>query len=371
MYCFFSVNILFLCAMENTKTLKPRVAVAMGETREEAVGKALELVQDDILAKVRGRVLIKPNFLSSVNPLASTMADAVKPVLNLLCENGVDPNIIIIGEGATRSTCQAFDNFGYRNLAGEFGVELVDLNYDSFSHSIELLTDTRRIHTIEYSDIAEHTDTIISVAVAKTHDFATVTLSLKNMMGCLKRIKRPRMHGIQIGDLAESTGEKLWNVIEDHSWMIKVASSILIKFVKLQRLLEKRLHKGATPGLLAQVSSISENLVRIGEVLMPDVAVIDAFNAMEGEGPGGGTPVNMRLAVAGTDPIACDSVMAFMMGFNPLSIGFLALANERKLGVADLESIEILGEDPSEHIRHFKPHSNYPVQRRWRESWKE
>jgi len=357
--------------MENTENTNPRVAVAMGETREEAVGKALELVKDDILAKVRGRVLIKPNFLSSVNPLASTQADAVKPVLNLLCENGVDPGTIIIGEGATRSTSQAFDNFGYRNLAGEFDVELVDLNYDSFSDSIELLTETRKTHPIEYSDVTAHADTIISVAVAKTHDFAVVTLSLKNMMGCLKRIKRPRMHGIRIGDLAESTGEKLWNIIEDHSWVIKVASSIIINFIKLQRLWEKRFYKGATHGILAQVRAISENLIRLGEVLMPDVAVIDAFNAMEGEGPGGGTPVNMRLAVAGTDPIACDSVMAYMMGFDPLSIGFLALANEHKLGVADLESIEILGEDPSEHIHHFKPHSNYPVQRRWRETWKE
>jgi len=242
---------------------------------------------------------------------------------------------------------------------------------DVYKRQIELLTETRGIHAIEYSDITAHSDTKISVAVAKTHDFAVVTLSLKNMMGCLKRIKRPRMHGIRIGDLAESTGEKLWNMIEDHSWMMKVASSFLYKFIKLKRFWERRHLKGTTSGTLAQVRAISENLVRLGETLMPDVAVIDAFNAMEGEGPGGGTPVNMRLAVAGTDPIACDSVMAYMMGFDPLSIGFLALANELKLGVADLKSIEILGEDPAEHIRHFKRHSNYPVQRRWRESWKE
>ena len=103
---------------------------------------------------------------------------------------------------------------------------------------------------------------------------------------------------------------------------------------------------------------------------MPDVAVIDAFEAMEGEGPGSsGTLVKMGIAVAGTDPVACDAVMAYMMGFDPLSIGFLCLAHERGLGVADLEKIEFVGEDPARHVRRFKPHSNYPVQLRWREAW--
>ena len=103
---------------------------------------------------------------------------------------------------------------------------------------------------------------------------------------------------------------------------------------------------------------------------MPDIAVIDAFDAMEGDGPGStGTPVDMKIAVAGTDPVACDAVMASMMGFDPLSVGHLYLANEHGLGVADLDKIECVGEDINLHTRRFKPHSNYPVQKRWREAW--
>ena len=180
------------------------------------------------------------------------------------------------------------------------------------------------------------------------------------------------MHGIQLGAFAERTGEKMWNVIEDHSWVIKIASAIVFRIARFWRIFEKWHYKGATPGLLSQVRAISENIVRLGEVLMPDVAIIDAFEAMEGEGPGSsGSPVKMGVAVAGTDPIACDAVMAHMMDFDPMSIGFLCLAHERGLGVADLEMIEYIGDDPSLHVRRFKPHSNYPVQLQWREAWKD
>lgn len=355
--------------MENDRSKKPRVAIARGETREEAVRNALALVREDILAKVRGRVLIKPNFLSSVNYLASTQAGAVRPVLELLCESRAES--VIIGEGGSRSTRQAFDRFGYRDLARDFKVDLVDLNRDAYSREMRIFTDAGSTHTIGYSDLAANADTRISVAVAKTHDTAAVTLSLKNMMGCLKRVKRPRMHGLHVGRLAEGTGEVLWNVIEDHSSIIKMVSGAMFRTVFLARKIQKYLTGGKLPGLLAQCRAISENLYILGTVLLPDAVVIDAFEAMEGEGPGGGTVVNMKLAVAGTDPIACDAIMAGLMGFDPLSIGYLTLAQERGLGIADPDGIETVGEDHARCIRKFTPHSNYPYQMRWREAWKD
>ncbi len=347
--------------------IRPRVAVARGESRESAVRNAISLVREDILAKVRGTVLVKPNFLSSITYLASTQADAVRPVLELLSESSAKS--VIIGEGGSRSTRQAFDRFGYRELEREFSVSLVDLNRDRYSREIEIFTDSGRKHTIGYSDLAAGADCRISVAVAKTHDAAVVTLSLKNMMGCLKRVKRPRMHGLRLGWTVESTGELLWNVIEDHSPIIKTVSGSMFRLVRLGRKIRRKISGGKMPGLVAQCRAISENLAVLGTVLLPDVAVIDAFEAMEGEGPGGGTPVPLGLAVAGTDPVACDAVMARLMGFDPLSVGYLALSRERGLGVADLNGIEIVGENPELVSRSFLPHSNYPYQMRWREAW--
>ncbi len=350
-------------------TQKPRVALATGDTREETVARALDLVRDDILAKVSGQVMIKPNLLSSVNELASTQAGAVRPVLELLRDSGYDMGDVFIAEGASRSCRQAYDNFGYRGLERDFDVELVDLNRDAYNREIELVTETCGLHSIAYSEITGSVDTSISVAVAKTHDIAVMTGAVKNMMGCLRRVQRPRMHGIQLGRTAECGGELLWNVVEDHSWIIKAMAAVVFRLVHIRRKIEKLTHKGAQPGLLSQARAITENLYRMSRVLMPDVAVVDGFRCMEGQGPGGGSPVEMKVAVAGTDPVACDTVMASLMGFDPLSIGYLALAHEHGLGCAKLSGIDIVGESPGRFTRSFVPHVNYPVQIRWREAW--
>jgi len=348
----------------------PRVSLAAASTREDCVRQAIALVRDDILAKVKGRVIVKPNFLSSVNPLASTQPGAVRPVLELLREAGFDMGNVFLAEGGSRSTPQAVENFGYRPLLEEFGVGVVDLNHGGFSRSFELVTSRWGRHRAEYSDFAAGADTVISVPVAKTHDAAVVTLSLKNMMGCLRRVHRPRMHGIAIGSLPSRLGEWLWNAIEGHPFVIKSFSGAVFTAAKFARAHELGGHGVLNAGLLRQVAAMAENIARLGEVLMPDVAVIDAFEAMEGDGPGStGTPVRLNCAAAGTDPVACDAVMAHLMGFDVNDVGWLTLAHERGLGVADLDGIGIVGGDPARLRKKVKPHTNFPVQRRWREAW--
>jgi uncharacterized protein (DUF362 family) len=353
---------------------KPRVAVAKGDTREQAVRQAISLVRSDIVETVRGSVIIKPNLLSSTNPLASTQSGAVRPLLELLsdihaCNGESMSGNVVIAEGGTENTRTAFRNFGFEELSREFGIELVDLAHEPATRSFEAVTQTGDKHWIPFVDRAAEANTIISVAVAKTHDFAAVTLSLKNMMGCLKRISRPRMHGVRFSKAYENLGGALWNRLDDHPVGMKLVFGLVFGGVRVSRLIAQSHHGGGNPGLHMQIHAIAENLVRLGGVLMPHVAVIDAFEAMEGQGPGSGTPVKMGVAVAGTDPIACDAVMASMMGFDPLSIGYLALANERAIGVADLDKIDIVGENPANHRRSFVRHSNNTLHMRWRDAW--
>ena len=86
--------------MDNYKNItKSCVAIASGATRQEAVRNALELIREDIFAKVKGNVLIKPNFLSSTIPLASTQAEAVIPVIEFLDDTNIDS--LIIRPGST------------------------------------------------------------------------------------------------------------------------------------------------------------------------------------------------------------------------------------------------------------------------------
>jgi len=58
--------------------------------------------------------------------------------------------------------------------------------------------------------------------------------------------------------------------------------------------------------------------------------------------------------LASADCVALDATAAKMMGFNPLSLDYLKLAQERRLGMADPEKIEIIGEDISKINFHYK-----------------
>ncbi len=347
----------------------PPVAIATGETRLDAVRNALALVREEVLARCRGRVMIKPNFLSSSHSPAATMPDAVRPVLELL-RGAESVTGVVIGEGGSRSTGQAFDNFGYRPLLDEFGIEAVDLNHRGHHRCIPIISTGRRSMYAACSDYLSEVDTVVSVAVAKTHDTAALTFSIKNMMGCLRRVHRPRMHGIRIGEMPSRAAEWLWNTVEGHPAVIKSFSGAVFTLTKWLRAHGPGAFEQAM--LHRQVGAMSENLARLAEVLMPDVAVIDGFTAMEGNGPGSsGRPVDLRVAVAGTDPVACDTVMAHLMGFDVADIGYLALCGERGLGVIDLSRMELRGEDPGRLRRECAPHDNFPVQRRWRDAWKD
>jgi len=74
-------------------------------------------------------------------------------------------------------------------------------------------------------------------------------------------------------------------------------------------------------------------------------AVMDGTTVGNGPGPRTMVPVRKDVVLAAADQVAIDAVAAKMMGFDPLSIRYLALAHERGLGVADPRDIEIAGDE--------------------------
>ncbi len=91
------------------------------------------------------------------------------------------------------------------------------------------------------------------------------------------------------------------------------------------------------------------DLLAIQKEVHPGVfAVVDG--AFSGSGPG---PRCMKVAerdvvVAGADQVAVDAICARLMGFEPMEIPFLRIAHERGLGQAELEGIDVVGEDLEE-----------------------
>src|SRR5687768_13194932 len=58
-------------------------------------------------------------------------------------------------------------------------------------------------------------------------------------------------------------------------------------------------------------------------------------------------PVIKDYMLASSDQVAIDAVAAKMMGFDPMSLEYIRLAHEDKLGVGDPREIEVVGDDVS------------------------
>jgi uncharacterized protein (DUF362 family) len=98
------------------------------------------------------------------------------------------------------------------------------------------------------------------------------------------------------------------------------------------------------------------NMFHLAQEIYPDLGVIDGFEAMEGNGPVGGTPVDARIAMASLDPLAMDSLATKLMGFDPSQILYLTSMAEAGMGQGDLSKIEVLGTPPEQCQFHFKAH---------------
>src|SRR5439155_1456136 len=73
-------------------------------------------------------------------------------------------------------------------------------------------------------------------------------------------------------------------------------------------------------------------------------AIMDGTTAGNGPGPRTMYPVVKNVMLASADQVAIDAVSARMMGFDPMSIGYIRLAHEDGLGVGDPRDIEIVGD---------------------------
>jgi len=70
-------------------------------------------------------------------------------------------------------------------------------------------------------------------------------------------------------------------------------------------------------------------------------------------------PVEKDYMLASDDQVAIDAVAAKMMGFNPMDIGYIRLADENGLGNGRPENIEITGEDISKVNFNFSVGDNF------------
>lgn len=76
-------------------------------------------------------------------------------------------------------------------------------------------------------------------------------------------------------------------------------------------------------------------------------SVMDGTICGNGAGPRTMTPVVKDYMLAAQDSVAIDAVSAKMMGFDPMSLKKIRMAHKEKLGVGEIDEIEVVGEDVS------------------------
>lgn len=268
------------------------VAIVKGTKPVDMTVTALEMIGSEVdrVLAAKKPVLIKPNYINARPPSTGITTDArvVEGVVTFLRARGVEE--IAIGEGSGwADTLHAFAVAGIDGVAERWGVQLVDLNKDAFvtvnPPTPLALTQVRVAKTAVKS-------TLISVPKLKVHGSATVTLSLKNVMGAL-----------------------------------------------------------ASKGVMHN-GRLSQNIADLAAALPPRVAVIDGIIAGEGHETRG-SPVAMNLVIVGTDPVATDAVGAAVMGIPPETVPHLRFAAEKGLGTCDLTEITVIGEPIAAVQRRF------------------
>lgn len=301
------------------------VSLVHGENRRRNVAEALALVEGQILPGLRQKkyVLIKPNVVSLIQPLATTHADALHGILDFLAPRFKGP--VVIAESSAADTFEGYEHFGYTKVPGEHRereVRLVDFNAEGRYETLQILDDHLHLQPVRLAARLFDPDAyVICSAAMKTHNAVVATLSVKNM----------------------ALGAPLRSGPKDPSpWSDK-----------------RRYHVG--------IRQMHYNILLTAQRMRPQwgATVIDGFEGMEGNGPNSGLPVPSRVAIASTDYVAADRVAVEAMGINPEWVGYLAYCGSTGLGQYDLGKIEVRGARIAEVKRPYQLHRDIERMLEW------
>jgi len=341
---------------------KKKVSLTHGNDRKENITKCLELIRDDLKPiKHAKNILIKPNLVALKPDFANTHVESIEAVIEFI--RNISPDApVTVGESSASAfykgfpTTKVFEDYDYYRLVKKYSnVSLTDFDDDtevieSPIHSVvgdTHLRISKRIQDFDYK---------ISLSIPKTHNFAIATFGIKNMAGLVLRQDMAMIHGMKGGievDAPKTLLDKLPPGTVSRAR--RRFPPWFINFLFRQY-----------PAYRRSVKMIHHNIVEFAKRTWPDLVVLDGFVCMENNGPVDGTPVDMRIAVASTDPVKADGVAARLIGFDPGEIGYLYyLQNDEKMGEYSLDGL--VGEDLNKLKKTFKRHGTYDIQSQWRE----
>jgi uncharacterized protein (DUF362 family) len=252
-------------------------------------------------ADVRGAdVVLKPNLVE-FDPTTAINTEPRLIAATVLALRRAGAASVRVGEGPghRRDVRDVVVRSGLADALSAVEAPFVDLNTDAI-RKVRLRTRYTNLRELWLPTTILDTDVVVSMPKMKTHHWASVTLSLKNLFGTLPG----RVYG----------------------W----------------------------PKNVLHWEGIEASILDIAGAVRPDYAIVDGIVGMEGNGPISGEPVASGVLVFADDPVAADVMGASLMGFDPMAIAYLAEA-ARFLGQGDRDRIAQRGEDPDPLVRSFAP----------------
>jgi uncharacterized protein (DUF362 family) len=281
--------------------------------------------QNEIKAGLKKKqLIIKPNMVVTNTPLCATHVDALRALLEFL-KPMYKGQIIIAESSSSVNSSDGFKNYGYLDLAKDFNVKFVDINASSKGTPVFIINRDLHLEEIQACDLLTNPDNyVISLSRLKTHNTVVMTGAVKNLaMGA------PLNPGAVNG-----------------------AKPISYK---------RSMHSGG-PRFLHY------NMFLMSQHVLPDFAIIDGLEGMEGNGPISGTPVDHRIAMASFDPVAMDSMAARLMDIPLENVGYLNYLAAGGFGNIERDKIDIIGgKDPAKSVITYKMGPNIKTQLEWKD----
>lgn len=310
-----------------------RVALTKGFDRADNAFRAMQVFKRQIAAAIGSKkIVIKPNVVTA-DPIKAHTSDThvawLEGILEFLKSIG-KTDIYVAESTAGSGTMQGYEELGYLNLASRYPVKFIDLNQEG-SDVVPVWKNSTELWPIKISRLLRNPDNyIISCPRIKTHNSVVATLSLKNVV-----MGAPMVDvGSYFYQTGSPTGSAMKGPQEGRSSM-----------------------HGASWGNRQELNDNLYRMVKIHDV-QPDLAVIDGYEGMEGNGPTNGNLVPPQyLGVCSPDWLAADRVCVRLMGhdqYNLNSLGpypaYLNYLGQAGIGEWDINKIEVVGESVDDNI---------------------
>lgn len=241
--------------------------------------------------EVKGKkILLKPNLVETREGAQhiTTHPAVVRGAAEAFRHLGASQVVVGEGVGHLRDSLLVLEESGLAEVLWQERIPFIDLNFDEVFR-LPNAGGFSRLSALTLPATLKRVDWVVSLAKMKTHHWAGVTLSMKNLFGL--------MPGSYYG------------------WPKNV------------------LHHAGIP----------EAILDINLSVRPHFAIVDGIVGMEGDGPIMGTPKPLGVLVMGRNLPAVDATGARLMGINPYRIRYLAAAAGRLGPIAEAH-IEQRGE---------------------------